>query len=143
MLLLLMPEQVSAYWEDIKDGMSRALPPGAPDRDQRLLAKILQGLVQVWVSYQKGEEGAVVDGAVLTTVVEDHVHDSRSLLLYALWAISETHPATWQEGLEALRKYATGRRCNRLTGYIGDETMLEIAKGLGFDTTYTFVTLDI
>lgn len=144
MLLLLMPEQINNCWEDIKEGMNKALPPGAPDRDQKLLAKILTGIVQVWISYYRGQdEKPIVDGTVLTSIVEDHVHDTRSLLIYALWAADKTHTSTWQEGSAAMVKYAKGRRCSRIIGYTDDETVLGLAKTLGFEAKYTFVTLEI
>jgi len=139
-----MPDQISNYWEDIRAGMNEALPPGAPDRDQRLLAKMLGGIVQVWISYYRGQdEEPIVDGAVLTTVVEDRVHDSRSLLIYALWAIDETHYNTWQEGMEAMKKYAKGRMCNRVIGYTDEEKVLSLVEALGGEARYTFVTFDI
>ena len=121
MLLLLMPEQVSNYWEEIKAGMNKALPPGPIDRDQRLLAKILGGVVQVWVSYCKDDEGhAVVDGVCLTSVIEDRIHDLRNLLLYALWAIGDSRFSTWTEGMEALKKYGSHNSseimCERVKG---------------------------
>ena len=143
MLLLLMPEQVTNYWDEIKVGMNKALPPGASDRDQTLLAKMLGGIVQVWVSYYKENDVAVVDGVCLTSVVEDRIHDIRSLLVYALWAIDETHSDTWQEGMEALKKYAKGRRCSRVIGYTDEETVLGLVKTLGFEAKYTFVTWEL
>jgi len=140
MLQLLMPDQVTPYWDEIRGGLTAALPPGPADREQRLLAKILEGLVQVWLSYRREDEKAVVDGVCLTSVVEDHIHDQRNLLLYALWAVGETHLSTWREGMDALKKYARGRYCSRVVGYTDQEKVIGLAKATGGVARYTFVT---
>jgi len=143
MLLLLMPEQISNYWEDIKAGLNDALPPGAPDRNQRLLGKMLTGTVQVWISYHHGVGESVVDGAVVTSVIEDRVHDTRNLLLYALWTIGDTRSTTWREGIKALKKYAQGRMCSRVVAYSDQEEIIEMAKALGGEAKYIFVTWEL
>jgi len=138
-----MPEQISRYWEDIKEGLSRALPPGPSDREVKILTGLQIGYMQCWVSYRKETNGTVVDGAVVTALINDQVHGTRNLLLYALWAVEDTHKTTWDEGIEALRKFAKGKGCNRVVGYTDQELVIGLCRATGGEARYTFCTWDV
>lgn len=143
MLLLLMPDQVHAYWEDIKKGMHEAVPESVPDRDAKVLRQLLLDTMQVWVSYRKEEDEVVVDGAVITALVDDQVHETRNLLLYCLWAIGQSHQSTWLEGMEALKKYAKSKGCNRVIGYTEQENVIGLCRHTRGEARYTFCTWDV
>jgi len=143
MLLLLMPEQVSNYWEDIKRGMHEAVPESVPDRDAKVLQKLLVGMMQVWVSYRREEDKVIVDGAAVTAFVDDQVHETRNLLLYCLWAIGQSHQSTWVEGMEALKKFAKSKGCNRVVGYTELENVIGLCHHTGGEARYTFCTWDV
>ena len=144
MLLLLLPEQIPQYWDDIKEGLSRALPPGPIDRKAKLLAGLQVGKIQCWISYQKTEKETLVDGVVITALVDDQVHGLRNLLIYALWNIDEVHSSTWIEGFEALRKFAISKGCSRIVAYTDDSMLIDLAKGtLNGEAQYTFLTWDL
>jgi len=142
MLLLLMPDQVPRYWEDIKEGIESTLPLGIPGRSQRILAGLLSGRVQAWVSYRRGDK-TVVDGAVLTRIVEDDIDGTRDLLIYCLWAIGETHESTWTEGLKALLDYGRGKGCNRAIAYSDVPMIVGLTKLMNGEARYVFLTWPI
>jgi len=144
MLLLLLPEQVSPYWEDIKEGIERTLPPGMSDRSQRILTAILDGTIQVWISYRGKGEDKVVDGVALTKIEnDDEIFGIRDLALFCLWAIEKTHESTWREGLKALLDFGRSKGCNRLTGWSDVPLLINIIKDAGGEARYTFLTLPI
>ena len=142
MLLLLLPEQVSPYWEDIKEGIERTLPPGVPDRSQRILTAILSGVIQVWISYRR--EDKAVEGVALTKIEnDDEIFGIRDLAIFCLWAIEKTHESTWREGLKALMDFGRGKGCNRLTGWSDVPLLINIIRGAGGEARYTFLTVPI
>jgi len=145
MLLLLMPEQVTRYWEDIKEGIGRALPSGPSDRSQRILTGLLAGNVQAWISYQRNDNGddPLVDGAVLTKIKEDEIFGVRDLELFCLWAIEKTHESTWTEGIKALVDYGRSKGCNRLTGWTDVAFLKDVIRDSGGEARYTFLTVPI
>jgi len=143
MLLLLMPDQITTYWEDIKEGIESTLPPGIPDRTQRILTGLLDGSVQAWVSYQRSENGTVVDGAVLTRIVKDDIDGTRDLLIYCLWVVDETHESTWTEGLKALLDYGKGKGCNRAIAYSDVPMIIGMTKLMNGEARYMFLTWPI
>jgi len=143
MLLLLMPDQVNTYWEDIKEGMHKAVPQSVPDRDTKVLQKLLTGMMQMWVSYRKEDDKVVIDAGVLTALVEDQVHETGNLLLYCLWAIGKTHQSSWTEGMEALKKFAKGQGCNRVISYSDQEDMIGLCRYTGGEARHMFLTWDV
>lgn len=143
MLLLLMPDQISPYWEDIKGGIERVLPPGVPDRSQRILTGLLSGSVQAWISYQREGDNTTIDGAVLTRIVEDDIDGTRDLLIYCLWAIEKTHEGTWTEGLKALLDYGKGKGCTRAIAYSDVPMIIGLTELMNGEARYTFLTWPI
>jgi len=143
MLLLLMPEQIGTYWEELKEGIESTLPPGMPGRSQRILTGLLDGSVQAWVSYRHEDSKTIVDGAVLTRIVEDYIDGTRDLLIYCLWAVGETHESTWTEGLRALLDYAKGRKCNRTIAYSDVPMIIGLTKLMSGEARYVFLTWPI
>lgn len=143
MLLMLLPEQVPQYWEDIKEGISRAAPMTAPDRHGRILVDLQTGRAQCWISYQKKEGEAVVDGAVITILTYDESFGARVLLIYAVWTLGKPHTSTWIEGVEALKKFARSKKCERIIAYSSDETIKSIPILTGGEAKYTFLSWDV
>lgn len=143
MLLLLMPEQISPYWEDIKEGIEKTLPPGVPDRSQRILTGLLSGSVQAWISYHREDDKTIVDGAVLTRIIEDDIDGTRDLLIYCLWATDKTHESTWTEGLKALLDFGRGKGCNRAIAYSDVPVIIGLTKLMNGEALYMFLTWPI
>jgi len=142
MLLMLLPEQVPQYWEDIREGMNRAVPSDIPDRDQKVLEKLQIGMMQTWISYRRGDK-TTVDACIITAIVNDQVHETRNLLVYAIWAIERTVWKSWTEGLEALKKFAKGKGCNRVIGYTKFDMMVKLAKETEGNTEYIFLSWNV
>ena len=145
MLLRIMPGQVADYWDDIREGLERVLPQGIPDRNARLLYGLQMGDLQVWASFQRGltPDENVVDGAVVTYVLDEVALKTKTFIIYAVWATHETRPSTWLEGFEALKKFAKSMGCTRLAAYSDDDKILQVARGLRAQTDYTYITWDI
>lgn len=132
MLLKLLPEQVSDRWQALKDGIEASLPvvnDEDPEKMNNILAAILTGDVQCWVSYRELEDLKKQGVAlVLTTTVDDRLTNTRSLLLYLVWAWEKTQASDWIEGFQALTKFAKLMKCNRLISYTDDEKVIKIAE---------------
>ena len=143
MLLLLMPEQVTPYWEDIKEGLGEALPDGGPDRRNLILQGILLGTIEVWISYRKEDAGSVVEAGVITAVIKDYIHDTLNLLVYAAWAVGDTTWKSWGEAITALKKYAKSKGCNRLITLSDEKIFLDLAEATGGEAKYKFLTWDV
>jgi len=143
MLLKLLPEQIPSYWDEIKEGMLKTIPVGIPDRAAKILNKLLLGTAQCWLSYHRGSDGAIIDAVIITVIVEDQVHDTRNLDIYALWSTSITKRSSWIEGIEALKKYARKKGCTRIIGRSNVDSVLEFVRRAGGQAEYTLITFDV
>jgi len=146
MLIKLLPEQVSTYWNIIKYAVEESLPPTVhdhPDKLNRVLAAALSGKIDVWASYIRGETKVSFEGIVLTQVLYDDASDTRSLLIYCLYGYSSVSKDSWMNGFKTLVKYAKSQRCVKITAYSSVSFINDLAKSLGANTDYTFISFDL
>lgn len=148
MLLRLLPEQVARYWDIIKPGIEKALPPVAgesADKMNNILGAILGGGMVCWLIYRKLEEGIEVTGFMVTTIAVDSCTITNSLLIYVIFAAKGRSIGGdgWAEGYEALSKYGKSVGCSRITGYTDVDYVCKIAEKLGGESKYRFVSVPI
>jgi len=147
MLLKLLPEQIPTYWDEIKDGILKTIPVGVPDRANKILNKLLLGSAQCWISYHRGgtetRDDVIIDAVIITVIVEDQVHDTLNLDIYALWSVGVTRRSSWIEGIDALKKYARKKECTRIIGRSDVESVLEFVRLAGGEARYTLIAFDV
>jgi len=142
MLTLLIPEQISKFWDVIKYAVEQSLPPISgehPDKINHILSAALSGKVNVWVSHKDRKFEAIV----LTTSMYDVISDTRNLLIYCLYGYNKIDRNSWLEGLIALSKYAKSRKFNQITAYTDVDHIINMAKHLGGEARYTFISFDV
>jgi hypothetical protein len=127
MLIRLTPEQVTAYWEAIKEGLEEALPLERMHSNSinNILESVLIGIMQVWISLRRDTKEVV--GIVLTTTAEDKVSKTKSLLIYSAHSFVQTIPEDWKEGFMALSKFAKAFKCHNIIAYTSNEDIRKIA----------------
>ena len=143
MLLRMMPDQIPHYWDEIKEGILMAVPHGVPDRTSKILNKLLLNTAQFWLSYHRKNNKPEVDAGIITVLVDDQVHDTKNLDIYAIWPIARIPGSSWIEGFEALQKYAKKKGCNRVIGRSNIKSIVELVKRLGGQAEYTLISFDV
>lgn len=145
MLTKLLPDQISKFWDVIKYAVEQSLPPTVgehPDKMNRILSSALCGKVDVWVSYTK-KESSRFEGIVLTRILYDDASETRNLLIYCLYGYGDVSSESWIEGLGAIAKYAKARKCSSVIAYTDIPYVIDLAKKLGAESSYTFITFDV
>lgn len=146
MLIRLLPEQVSKFWNIIKYAIEQSLPPIAyehPDKLNRILSAALSGKVEVWASYKKDQEENILEGIVITKILYDDASNTKNLLIYCLYGYEKVDSNSWLIGLTAIAKYAKSRKCNQIIAYSDLPYIINVAKYLGGETKYTFLSFDV
>lgn len=143
MLVQLMPEQISTYWEQIRYSIESAAPPTVSDKIDmnNILQSILADTMQVWVSVDKptGRIAAIV----VTTIVADIGMKRADLLIYSLFGLGDViGKDNWKDGFDTLRGYARSRGCGRVTAYTQSDAIKKLAKWFGGYAEYTYITID-
>ena len=134
MLIQLLPEQVPGFWSDIKASIRAAVPPllhDNPEKINNILMSILAGRMQVWVIADQQEEGTIVQGIIVTTIMTEYCSGTRLLLFYSGYSIGEASPELWQEGMRVFNDFAKVNKCEKLGLYTQLPHMRKVLKGLG------------
>ena len=143
MLLKLLPEQVVNYWDMIEEGLEANLPPivgEVPEKMSNILEALITDEMQCWVSVR--EDTKEVVALLLTTVVEDKMSKSRSLLLYLVWTFKQSRASDWIEGFQGAQKFAKLMKCHRVISYATEPQVLKIAEKFGADFQ-TFISFPV
>lgn len=146
MLTRLLPDQIASFWDIIKYSIDESLPPivgDHPDRLNRILSSLLCNKTECWASYNKGENKITFEGIVLTKIIYDDASNTRNLLIYCLYGYDEVNKGSWLEGFKSLIKYAKSKNCNQIIAYSEHAYIVNTAKSLGADTSYTFISFNI
>lgn len=144
MINKLIPEQISTFWPIIKYAIEESLPPLAgehPDKMNRMLAAMLSGKLDVWISYKK--EDMKFEAVLVTQFLYDDASNTMNLLLYCLYGYSTIASDSWKEGLEAMYKYAKAKGCHSIIAYSANPDIIEKAKEYKADTSYTFISIPV
>lgn len=138
MLVLLLPDQVMHYWNLIKDGLVQTLPPyvtNSPHKIEEMMMGFILGKAQCWVYVSEGPKVKVI---MVTRNIHDDFTDSDILEITSLVSEDKVTGEEWIDGFETLRKYAKGRKCDKIVFYTDNELILKITKKLGFNPTYIY-----
>jgi hypothetical protein len=142
----LTPTQVPIYWDVIKYAIEQSLPPVVgdhPDRMNRILAAAMSDKVDIWASYTREDDKIKFEGIALTKLLYDEVSDTKNLLLYCLYGYEGFDRGSWAEGLGSLVKYAKSKDCAFITAYTEFPQIVALAKRLGADVRYTFLSFNV
>lgn len=147
MVTQLLPDQISKFWPIIKYAIEQSVPPTVgehPDKMNRILSGMLSGKLDVWVSYRKLADGTTkFDGIGVTQIQYDEATNTKSMLIFAVYAYEKTTPETWLEAYEAVGKYAKSKGCNRYIAYTTVPYIIEQAKMCGGDASFTFISFPL
>jgi hypothetical protein len=145
MLQRLTPEQITVFWDLVKESIRESLPPLADCSEttmSNILGSLLSGRMDCWVSYDKIEGKIKVNGIGTTAVIQDAWSGSKVLLIFSALALELTRPEEWAEGFNSLMKYAKAKECVGISAYVMEELLVKRAKQFGA-ITQTYLTFPI
>ena len=142
MLVALLPNQISEYWELFRDHINDSLPPvadwGQYDMNE-LFKALLVGWLQLWLVVDR-EQTTV--GFIITTVYRDP-SGVNTLLIYSSVILMKADSKYWIEGLDTLKKYAWSKGCSKIGAFVMNEKLLEILKEHDVETRFVFAHITI
>ena len=146
MLTKLLPEQISKFWDVIKYAAEQSIPPNAgehPDKINRILTAAISGKIDVWASYERGEDNNRFESIMLTKFLYDDVVGTKNLLIYSIYGYGVISASSWRDGLKTLVKYAKGRNCSMIIAYSNIPEVIKLADSLGAETDFRFISFKI
>lgn len=145
MIVKLLPDQISKFWDIIRYAVEQSLPPTAgqhPNTMNFILMAALEGRIDVWVSFTR-KEVTKIEAIMLTRFIYDHPTRTRNLLIYSLFGYKIVSKESWMKGLETIAKYAKKEKCTQIVAYTNLDSVSGLAKELGGDTDYTFISFNV
>ena len=142
MLVMLLPEQVSSNWDEIKGLIVEATPgpkSGSVERMNNILEDLLINKKKMWISYNAKE---IFDGLVGTEVYLDRINGLRTMEIFAIWA-KGTEEGSWTKGWETLAKYAKHNGCRRIVAYTKEQSLIDRVEDLGGDVSFVFCDIEL
>ena len=146
MLVKLLPDQISRFWDIIRYAIEQSLPPIVgehPNKMQNILMSALDGSIDVWASYTRSEKSNKFEGVVLTEVLFDIPSRTKNLLIYCMYGYEEVSDQSWINGLLTLTKYAASKGCNQVVGYTDNSYIVELVNRLGGEAKSTFISFNV
>jgi hypothetical protein len=145
----MIPEAVSATWDQISYQVERAMPEG--EKTERtmnnLLEMILLGQADCWTSYDS-QDGNKVNFIGITVPIYNGITGEKNLLLYNVTNTDhmdlKTSNRLWLEGLQAFRKYMKANGFSKLVSYFDDTNnrSFRLAKRFGAEIKY-YIELEV
>ena len=141
MLINMVPQAVSAVWDEVVKHIERSLLP--EERNElflnRLLEEILLGQSTLWISYDP-ENNNKPNALLVLSQLYDTLNVARNLNLLVLTRFEEMDQATtermYREGMIAIAKFMKAKGYKKLFGHIDmrNEHLIAKARELGFNT---------
>ena len=146
MVNAMLPEQISAFWDVIKYGIERSLPPFVgdhPDKMNRILSALLSGKLICWAAYQVDGDNRKFEGILITEILHDKASDTKNLLIYCAYGYEHGTPERWLYGLKVILKYAKSKGCTNVVAYTTIPYMVNLAKSMGGSAEWTYCMFNV
>lgn len=146
MLIKLSVDQIADNWNFIRPGLEIALPPtvgSVANRMSNIFTSLLTGRLEAWVSVEKAEKRNEITGFVITQLLNDDISGTKSLLIYAVYGLSNSSQVSWEEGLKTIQDYAHKNTCHRIIAYSEVESIIKFVQSKGGKAQYRLLEIPI
>jgi hypothetical protein len=132
MVIRLQPDQVAAMWEVIKFGAIQANRIPKEQEESfltNILAKALDGSIQVWILYDYSEPGEAQKdfyAFALTCMVHDPVFNVDYFTVHTLYALRPMTYEIMHEGIEAVVEFARLNNIPKIVAFTYDSRIAKI-----------------
>lgn len=142
MLTKLSPDKLSEAWPVIYRAVkssSIALAEMTEERINNVLRSLMSGHATCWIN----ERGSTITTVVVTTVTEEPISKTYSLLIYCAHMFSKLEANDYIEMAKSLGKYATSLGCARVILYSSNDKLTKVLKDNGALDLYTLVVFPL
>ncbi len=143
MIIQLLPEQITAYWEVIKFGVLSVNVMVSEQKTvlycRNLLKNLLSGKYQCWLVLAEDRE---IKAIMITRIIED-IGDIRHLFVDVVYGYKASTQAEKEEVGEHLKKFAAQLGCERILAYVVNELGERAARGIGMTHLFKIFSMEI
>ena len=146
MLLRLLPNDISKYWNGISEAISKSLPPFITyDKEGMLviLNSLMSGIMHCWLLHEIEGDKITLYAIATTEFSIDPASRTKSLLIFSLYGLQPTPIESWKDSYETLRLYAKANGCSSILAFSDVPEVLNIVGKMGGDINTRLITLEV
>lgn len=148
MIMQLMPEQISAFWDVIKHGMvqlERVRGRGITVQAHlnHVLNNLLSGYLQCWIIYEEVEGEKKLHAFGMSYIMKDRLTGEDKLIIDSLYGFRKLSDELAMESIEGLKKYAKSTGCSKIYAITNNKRVVELMKLNQFEPTYKIYSLEV
>jgi hypothetical protein len=142
-LIKLTQDEILENRMQIEQAIADSLPPiTTPEESNRRLEifkALVTGLLQCWVV--KEDKEVIIFATFCLDI--DPVSREKHLLLYTLYGVKPVSLQLWTMLFAQLLELTKKFGCKKIIAYSCRERVIQLAKTLGWDTTFTFLSKEV
>lgn len=143
---MLLPEQISQYWDLIKFAIASSDPERdgeSEDRFTNTLNLMLSGKAQCWFGWTQNGSGKIPKYIAVTMIITNPFSGNSDVLIDCLFGLNELTDTDWAEAWELVSKWGRANSCTRVVAYANVPKVIEMAKHFNGTTSYTYLAIPI
>ena len=141
-VLRLSSEQVTKYWDHIKEVLEDIRPPHeevSAEGFNAVLEHLLAETAQAWMLTEEG----MIKGIIISMVRLEFLLGTRNLYVMAAYSYEGISRELWKQAHHTLNKFASGMQCANIIGFTNVEKIKSVVRMLGGDTSTTLIQLKV
>lgn len=134
MIVMLQPDQISAFWPAIKHTIMIACRPDEREAAvfcNKVLQRLLSGKAQCWVGMHEREDGRHIDGVGITTIEESSLGETY-LFLHSLYAFTVIPEENLNAIIPTLEKFCRNRGISKMLTFTRNQRLRDYYASQGF-----------
>lgn len=119
----LQPEQISYYWDMIKESIEASSPGVTQQGTNVILENLLTDHMQCWLVLEKENGEFLLQAIILTGLFRDNFFQRHYLRVCSLYSLVPLSSKQWQEGMLMLQDFAREKGCCYLEAFTEHEAV--------------------
>ena len=142
MLIMLLPDQIPMFWNEIKYAISKSYLSSDRllDYFNHMLVDLLNSKSQCFFRIDNERQ---LNAVVITSFMADSLTDNKTLLISHVYSFKATNDNEWRDNLATIVDYARNTGCVKIVIHTNNDRALELSSMLGFSECYRCLCLNI
>ena len=148
MVIQLQPDQIVAFWDAIKHGMStleriRERGGSPQDRLNSVLKNLLSGYLQCWIIFEEEEGKRKLHAFGISYIMKDRLTDKETLIIDSLYGFRKLSNELAVEAIDKLKEYAKNTGCSTIYAITSNKRVIDLMELNNFKPIYQIYSLEV
>jgi len=140
MLVKLLPNQIPAYEDVIREYIEKSMPDYEEEFKTNLFKELLLETSQCWISYKEEDQ---FEGVVITKINSDLAIGFNTITIVCLYCPGGSELVSFIYGWETLKKFGLANDCKVLDFYSNNSAVLDYAENFKIKRKTNYYQMDL